>query len=270
MELFLLRFRVPRKTPLPESEKAICKRLSAIRKFSHLNQDELARMVGTTTGLIANVEAGRSPLKAGLALSICKSLKVNPRWLAEGVGPPKLIDDSLVPLLDKCDSPVSRFSAFYSRRLKPFFLKLDAYLQKESDELKQSVPDILEKIKNREIPLTRQNMDGFRRLLAAFLDLKAAQETVKQTTEGVNSIMSISSSLTHPSNSYKTVGVKSPLASLRARLNKLTAQSGKKSELADYLGAPLASVSRWLSGDREPGGEITLKMLHWVELQERK
>jgi hypothetical protein len=32
----------------------------------------------------------------------------------------------------------------------------------------------------------------------------------------------------------------------------------------------LASVSRWLSGEREPGGEIALLMLKWVELQERQ
>ena len=192
---------MPRKTPLQESEQLIGKRLSAIRKFSHLNQDELARMAGMTAGLIANVEAGRSPLKAGLAISICKSLKVNPRWLAEGAGPPKLIDDSLAPLLAKCDSPNSPFSAFYGRSLKPVFLKLDAYLQKESDELKQSVPDVLETIKNRELPLTRQNMDVLQLLFSRISRPKSIlQESVKQSTEGVNSIMSSSLSLTEASS----------------------------------------------------------------------
>jgi transcriptional regulator with XRE-family HTH domain len=64
--------------------------------------------------------------------------------------------------------------------------------------------------------------------------------------------------------------VKSPLPAFLERMNKASSATGKKSELAKFLGAPLASVSRWLSGEREPGGEITLKMLHWVEQQERQ
>jgi transcriptional regulator with XRE-family HTH domain len=66
------------------------------------------------------------------------------------------------------------------------------------------------------------------------------------------------------------VNVKAQLPSLRDRLNHATKETGKMSALAEYLGVPLASVSRWLSGKREPGGEITLKLLHWVEQQERQ
>jgi hypothetical protein len=55
---------------------------------------------------------------------------------------------------------------------------------------------------------------------------------------------------------------------LLAKLNRLTQEPGKKTELADFLGAPLASVSRWLSGKRDPGGETTLKLLRWVQEQE--
>jgi transcriptional regulator with XRE-family HTH domain len=62
--------------------------------------------------------------------------------------------------------------------------------------------------------------------------------------------------------------VKSQLKNLLADANRLTEEPGKKSELADFLGAPLASVSRWLSGKREPGGEITLQLLRWVKQQE--
>jgi DNA-binding transcriptional regulator YiaG len=76
--------------------------------------------------------------------------------------------------------------------------------------------------------------------------------------------------LTDTSYWTTTENVKELLPNLRDKLKKLTESAGKKSELADFLGAPLASVSRWLSGDREPGGEITLKLLKWVEKQERK
>jgi transcriptional regulator with XRE-family HTH domain len=67
-----------------------------------------------------------------------------------------------------------------------------------------------------------------------------------------------------------SVEVKAQLPNLLERLNRATEETGTMSALADYLGVPLASVSRWLSGKRKPGGEITLKMLRWVEKQERQ
>ena len=64
--------------------------------------------------------------------------------------------------------------------------------------------------------------------------------------------------------------VKSTMASLLDRLNKATSQRGMKSKLAKVMGVPLSNVSQWLSGEREPGGETTLRLLHWVEQQERQ
>jgi transcriptional regulator with XRE-family HTH domain len=64
--------------------------------------------------------------------------------------------------------------------------------------------------------------------------------------------------------------VKSTMANLLERLNKATSQRGMKSKLAKVMGVPLPNISQWLSGEREPGGETTLKLLHWVEQQERK
>jgi DNA-binding transcriptional regulator YiaG len=41
-------------------------------------------------------------------------------------------------------------------------------------------------------------------------------------------------------------------------------------ELADNLGVSLSMLSDWLRGRFEPGGEITLRMLKWVERSEAK
>jgi transcriptional regulator with XRE-family HTH domain len=60
------------------------------------------------------------------------------------------------------------------------------------------------------------------------------------------------------------------MANLLDRLNKATSQRGMKSKLAKVMGVPLSNVSQWLSGEREPGGETTLRLLRWVEQQERK
>jgi transcriptional regulator with XRE-family HTH domain len=76
--------------------------------------------------------------------------------------------------------------------------------------------------------------------------------------------------LTNVSEYVKYYGVKREMANLLARLHSASKERGMKSALAAYLKVPLASVSQWLSGDREPGGETTLRLLHWVEQQERQ
>jgi hypothetical protein len=76
--------------------------------------------------------------------------------------------------------------------------------------------------------------------------------------------------LTNVSELVNVGSVKAQGPNLLERLKKATQERGKKSALAKFLGVPLVRVSQWLSGDREPGGETTLKMLHWVEQQERQ
>jgi hypothetical protein len=57
---------------------------------------------------------------------------------------------------------------------------------------------------------------------------------------------------------------------LRAQLVKATEPRGQKSALAEFLGVPLASVSRWLAGPQEPGANVALKMLYWVRHPQRQ
>ena len=76
--------------------------------------------------------------------------------------------------------------------------------------------------------------------------------------------------LPYVSESVNVENVKAKLPSLLKRLDIATAQRGKKSELAKFLGVSLVQVSQWLTGDREPGGETTLRLLQWVEQQEQK
>jgi transcriptional regulator with XRE-family HTH domain len=71
--------------------------------------------------------------------------------------------------------------------------------------------------------------------------------------------------LTHSEIAATSVDVKAQLPSLLEQLRKATAEPGKKTALAKFLRAPLASVSRWLSGDREPGGETVLQMQAWLK-----
>jgi len=64
--------------------------------------------------------------------------------------------------------------------------------------------------------------------------------------------------------------VQAVIPKLIERLIKATKERGKKAELARWLGVPMPRITEWLSGKREPGGETTLRLLLWVEQQERK
>jgi transcriptional regulator with XRE-family HTH domain len=76
--------------------------------------------------------------------------------------------------------------------------------------------------------------------------------------------------LTDVPDNGNVTAVKSTMANLLDRLNKATSPRGMKSKLAKVMGVPLSNVSQWLSGAREPGGETTLRLLHWVEQKERQ
>jgi len=78
------------------------------------------------------------------------------------------------------------------------------------------------------------------------------------------------STLTNVVLSDNIDNVKAQLPALLKRLNEMTRERGTKTALAKFMGVKLPTVSRWLSGDKEPGGETTLKLLHWVEQQERQ
>ena len=82
--------------------------------------------------------------------------------------------------------------------------------------------------------------------------------------------------LTETASHAKLSEVKPPFSKLLEDIRKATSAPGQMSVLADYLGkktgknVPLASVSRWLSGKREPGGEVTLWMQKWASDPQRQ
>jgi transcriptional regulator with XRE-family HTH domain len=75
--------------------------------------------------------------------------------------------------------------------------------------------------------------------------------------------------LTDSSLKSKTIGVKSEMQKLIEQVRRKASKPGAKSALARALGVVPARISEWLSGKKEPGGDYTLKLLHWVRSQER-
>ncbi len=62
----------------------------------------------------------------------------------------------------------------------------------------------------------------------------------------------------------------SRLAALLKRVRRVTSTRGKKADLGRFLAVPQSRISEWLSGTHEPGGEIALRLLEWVEAEEHE
>jgi len=64
--------------------------------------------------------------------------------------------------------------------------------------------------------------------------------------------------------------VKPEIQKFIERVNRFASKPGARAELARTLDVAPARVSEWLNGKKEPGGAYTLRLLQWVEQQERQ
>jgi len=76
--------------------------------------------------------------------------------------------------------------------------------------------------------------------------------------------------LTVVSLKSKYASVKSEIQKLIEQVRRKASKPGAKSKLARALGVAPARISEWLSGEKEPGGDYTLRLRNWVEQQERQ
>jgi transcriptional regulator with XRE-family HTH domain len=225
--------------PLPELEKSIGLRLNYARRRNKLEQAEFSKSIGMTISKLANIESGRTFLRLGVALKACKQLDIHPGWLFSGHSErmfPRL-DPNLFARIDR--------EVFQQHGERLFSEAMPQYLWMLNEDSQAQVE-------------TREALDRWDKARTAnsapiMLEIKVENNM-----------------LTHSATSLKEKPVRDQLPGLLERLRKVAERRGAMSALAKTLGVPLASVSRWLSGEREPGGEITLKLLHWVEEQEDK
>jgi transcriptional regulator with XRE-family HTH domain len=259
-----------------------------------LEQSDLAGMLGISRSRVASYEYAKAPIKYGLGNQFCSRFGINQRWFATGEPPMLpyfLISQAFASKLDT----ESLFSAVFDDYL-------DAHLEQAELELKRLVGDrafytgdfesgMLHNIARvgespseairfylvKQVLMYCSRLPEDLRVEYGNSLMEASEAFIKKHRRTIDKVFSSAQrpqlekkDLTEASYQNTTENVKELLPNLRKKLNKLTQSAGKKSELADFVEAPLASVSRWLSGDREPGGEVTLKLLKWVEQEERK
>lgn len=247
---------VPRSSPVPRAEKEIGARVAEARRQHGLSRISFAEGMFPDASALVRIELGRVPLRYLMARKFWQKMpQLNPLFLSAGKAPLRLELPLWLPQPKDIDVP---HDALFSAVIERYSTELMTLLgPKETHRLPPSwIPaqrfylDLLRfKAHNEELKIR-----GF----SEWIDQLEASGQEKRT-----------SLLTEAETRSNVAGVKSPLKSLVADVNRLASKPGKKSELAKFLKAPPASVSRWLSGEREPGGETTLKLLEWVEQQKR-
>jgi DNA-binding XRE family transcriptional regulator len=280
---------VPRKNQIPKKDRAIAARIKEFREMWKCTRPHLAVQIGVEPDVIVRVEAGRVALRYGVARKIFAYLPINPYWAATGKG----LSKGYVSLPEANELNVREnalFSEVFFSLLLPSFQNKDEDFQRDmimryhrGKLFATMVKKAFQDVPDQHLGDLRKELDGF---LADFFKKHADTDPKKllqrrawyANAEHFFKFPNAEQPHSEENNNLTdaesadsiSANVKSPLPAFLERVKKSASSSGKKSELAKFLGAPLASVSRWLNDKREPGGEITLKMLKWVEQQERQ
>ncbi|MCC6820607.1 MAG: helix-turn-helix transcriptional regulator [Verrucomicrobia subdivision 3 bacterium] len=280
---------MPRKNPMPEREQQICARLRVFRESTKLSRATFAREIGVDQFRLASYELGRAPLRYGLADLLCAKFNVNQRWLATGLGEQRHYYDIYCPPSSEENQLFSLvFDRFLDNGMKEWDRGMEALAGAGTALASNPNPTTGEQSRKREkspaktaawyveflIPylvgeLPLAVVEGYvETMLEAHRVFLAANDgQIEALADTPNVKKSLLDNITVIG---KHSDVKLTMHALLARLNKATTQHGMKSKLAKYMGVPLPNVSQWLSGEREPAGETTLRLLTWVEQQERK
>lgn len=256
---------MPRKNPMPERERQICERLHRFRKSTQLTRAAFAREIGVEPLRLASYELARAPVRFDLAWRIKERFQLSLVWLFKEAGN---MTGNYGILAACVPTPEMLFSKAYELYVSQALIDSKAVQQSQAihevrlatvskgDRLARAELEALferhkDQIPERSWPVFFQALDDWSKRIEKLLQKEH---------------------LTDAAMSDRTGDVKVQLPGLLERLRKATTTPGKKTELAEALNpkAPLASVSRWLAGEREPGGEVTLQLLHWVEQQERQ
>lgn len=216
-------------------------RLREARERRQLTLESLAKESGYAVSTISSVENGHHNPSPRFVSRIAEVLGVRAEWIETGEG--ELINTGQpstrvwTPIVDN----YVEHMAEVADKLRDWAAEINA----EAEGLDKHARDYEDFMRWR----------AWQNAAAAFA---AAEDGREKTSE---------SALTHTATAVTSVDVKAQLPILLEDLRQATAAPGKKTELAKFLGAPLASVSRWLAGEREPGGETVLKMQAWLKRQ---
>jgi transcriptional regulator with XRE-family HTH domain len=277
---------------MSKAEVQICARVKQFREAGELSQSLFAEALNITRDKLASIEYGRTPLRFWVGRALCRQFNVSQAWLAEGLGNPQPKIE-FAEEVERSIPPKTLFSRAFAEYLLPKLSIVQGGLIKRPVEsisiqfltpaglaedehlgwiLKRELGAIMDDLpRELRIPFAKSvvaavarfgEMHGMggriRSLVRLFVQTYGS--VPGEEKEGLTKIIEFGNN----------AGVKQIWDAFLKRLNDATAEHGMKSRLAKFMGVPLPNVSQWLSGDREPSGETTLRLLQWVEQEERK
>jgi len=260
-----------------DRERQICGRVRALRLQLRMAQVEFAHLLDLSRDKLAAVEYECTPVRYALARAIWERFDVCQQWLGEGI-PPKFGKVAIPLEIEAGIKPRALFSSVYDESLRGHVhaairqageaAKCFEMFQGGPKEAAQKYAGLLQTIWFERLPIEEQYA------LYRWLSGAASQfwhsdrKFFGQPVSAGAAEITPGKGLTSVNESSKQEGVKAVLPSLLERLCKATAERGRKSELAAFLRVQLPSLSVWLSGKQQPGGETTLRLLQWVERAE--
>lgn len=247
-----------------EREKMIGARLRGFREVLQISRSKFAVSIGYGSERIASYEAGRAPVRFEVFNAIAKTYSLSPQWLATGIGSAFYPRNVISAQISDKIPPRALFSSVY-----------DEYLVSEIQHLKDSEEQALDLLHQKMNAFFNRVLDGrisvkdskqaAEDLLASITEMTARLRTELISRTAFKDRVSQISTLTSITPESNSDGVKSEIKKLIERVKQKAAKPGAKAELARTLGVAPARISEWLSGEKEPGGEYTLRLLRWVE-----
>ena len=289
-----------RKKPIDTTrELAICTRLREAREQLRLEQGEVATMLGLTRDQWQNLERGRTPLRYANAFKLRGALGLSLDWLAgmqremtspdriqwPTLGVKKALESELFSdVALELTANVDRGAGFsrdpevpqnFASQTKDRAEWAAFFFEYISQRFAMVAPNKIGELGHALLEAVNQASSQFEKFPGmADIFLKQINEYCewKRSQKRSSAKQAAKKELTDTEASSSVVGnVKPQLPGMLDKLKKATSAPGQKTKLAEFLSArsksnvPLESVSRWLSGAREPGGEITLLMQYWLE-----
>lgn len=288
---------------MAEREQTICLRLKQFRLAKTFSQLEFAKISGISPAAYIGYEYARAQLNYPAAWRILKAFpSLNPAWLAGENAPREEIPLAVYPTPAETGlGPRTAFSVVYDKLLKQIILNSRPHLGANLSNPFLVTTDAAgriaagkafgELVKNCLGKMPDQKVNGFLNALhdAALKELtqRSDQHDPKAVGQRQREMLEIekrqllayfgnapADDLKKEFDTISKLGnnpaVKAKLPALIKRLNEATKDRGTKTALAKFIGVSLPKISQWLSGEHEPGGETTLRLLQWVEQQERQ
>lgn len=290
---------MPRKRPLPERERGICRRLREFRERLQWTRPQFGSRAGIDEEMLARYERELVPVRYCDAWTINWSFGLNAEWLATGDG--MMSSNARIPLAEALGIPEkAKFSDAWSSKLSSGWRTISGSLA--PGELGESIDRSFARIHG------YQRRVAMERVLASLIEdvsdcatdeqfAAVFREAVSRATEMLEAVSQSSKEYfdrclfldaeraKHQMAEINLDSLGLPLfnsgvlpsqtdsphwAVLLERIRNVTQRSGSKVALAAALGVTKSAVSQWLAGRAQPSAEKTLRMLNWVAAEEAK